>query len=275
MRPQLAPTKGESLVKISRLKNMVIVILLLVNVCLLLLLAGRSAQEYVTRTRTEKELVRLFAANGIDLPTAQIPHKPPPVFPAQPIRDRNAESALAEAILGVCVTEDVGGGAYRYQSELGECLFRANGALEASLERPVRDWEMFCNDLFSAYGYRIAAAEVSAEGTGTAAVLRQLSDGAVFNAPLILRFEHGSLLSVSGVFLADAEPVGDESSIDGVTALVRFFDYSKRNGEVCTAVTDMHAGYLLRSTALVPAWRITTDVNRYYVDRMTGEVTRA
>ena len=64
-----------------------------------------------------------------------------------------------------------------------------------------------------------------------------------------------------------------------MTALVRFLDYRSGSGEVCTAITGVDSGYLLQNTApaavrLLPAWRINTDVNQYYVNMVTGEVTR-
>ena len=79
--------------------------------------------------------------------------------------------------------------------------------------------------------------------------------------------------------LQSFEPPEGVAGMDGVTALVRFLDYSRGSGEVCTAVTDVRAGYLLQSTAsaaqrLIPAWCVSTDVNRYYVNMTSGEVTR-
>ncbi|MCR5826718.1 MAG: hypothetical protein K6G54_09135 [Oscillospiraceae bacterium] len=265
--------------KTSRLKNVVIAILALVNVFLLVLLAGRYAQERSVRLRTEEELIRLYTDAGVTLPAALIPRELPHLAAAEPARDPSAESAFAETLLGACAEEDVGGGIYRYRGERGTCLFRSSGSLEAALERSVGNRESFCGNLFTANGYELLSSDVQPDGTGTVVAARMLPNGMVFNARLLLRFYRGSLISVTGSFVPAVEPGEGGTGMDGVTALVRFLDYSRGSGEVCTAVTEVRSGYLLQSTAsaaqrLIPAWCITTDVNQYYVNMLTGEVTR-
>ena len=265
--------------KTARLKNIVIAILALVNVFLLSLLVAREAQEYAARRRTEAELIRLYASAGIELSAALIPRELPRLAADEPVRDPDAETAFAEALLGACTAEDVGGGIIRYRGAKGACLFRSSGSLEATLERAVGSRETFCENLFSDYGYAALSSDVQSDGTGTVTAVRMLPGGMVFNARLLLRFYRGSLISVTGSFVPAAEPPEGAEGVDGVTALVRFFDYSRGSGEVCTAVTDVREGYLLQSTAsaaqrLIPAWCVVTDVNQYYVNMSTGEVTR-
>ena len=265
--------------KTSRLKNIVIAILALVNVFLLALLVARGAQERSARRRTEEELVRLYANAGVELPAALIPRELPRLAAADPARDQSAEAAFAETLLGACSLEDVGGGIYRYRGEKGACLFRSSGSVEATLERSVGSREAFCESLFSANGYAALFSDVQSDGTGTVVAVRMLGSGMVFNARLALRFYRGSLISVTGSFVPGVEPPEGVEGMDGVTALVRFLDYSRGSGEVCTAVTDVRAGYLLQSTAsaaqrLIPAWCVVTDVNQYYVNMTSGEVTR-
>lgn len=265
--------------KTSRLKNIVIAILALVNLFLLALLVARGVQERAARVRVEKELVQLYASGGVALPAAMIPRETPHLAVADPQRDRSAEAGFAEAVLGVCDAEDVGGGIFRYRGELGTCLFRSSGSLEAALERPVGDCEAFYEKLFSAYGYAALSSDIQSDGTGTVTAVRMLPDGMVFNARLVLRFFRGSLISVTGSFVPDVATGEGGEGLDGVTALVRVLDYSKGGGEVFTAVTDVRGGYLLQSTAsaaqrLIPAWCVTTDVNQYYVNMANGEVSR-
>lgn len=265
--------------KTSRLKNIVIAILALVNVFLLALLAGRAVQERAARSRAVSELVSLYAADGVELPAALIPSEAPRLAVIEPARSPETEAAFAEALLGACEPEDVGGGIYRYRSENGTCLIRASGAVDAALELPAGDSETFLNDLLSAYGYAVLGSDAQQDGSETVTAVRTLPDGMIFNAQLILRFSRGSLTSVSGSFVPPVEPLEGSAGIDGITALVRFLDYSNGSGEVCTVVTGVSSGYLLQSTAsasqrLIPAWCIETDVNQYYVNMLSGEVTR-
>ena len=262
----------------SRLKNIIISILALTNACLLVLLFSRRAQEHASFDRATTELVRLYEASGIQLDAARIPSGALRLSAVEPARDLAAEAAFAEAILGPCATEDVGGGIYRYANETGQCLMRSSGAVEATLERPIADVEEYYESLFSAHGYGALYSTVN-NGTGEVGAARMLPGATVFNADLTLVFFAGRLISVTGSFVPPVEPAALSDGIDGVTALVRFLDYSNLSGEVCTEVSDIRGGYLLQSTAsasqrLIPVWRIATDVNEYYVNSSTGDVSR-
>jgi len=265
-------------VKTSRLKSIVIVVLALLNLCLLAMLAIRQVQERAARERADAELLRLFAASGVELPAHLIPREETHLSPIEPARSPEAEAAFAAALLGDCAPEDVGGGIYRYVSGAGQCLLRASGAVEASLELGVEDPETFFEGVFAANGYAALYSDVN-NGSGTVTAVRMLERGMVFNARLTLEFSDNRLISVDGSFVPPAAESGQGENLDGVTALVRFLDYIRENGEVCTVVSDVRAGYLLQSTAsaaqrLIPAWRIGTDVTEYYVNMTTGEVSR-
>jgi len=266
-------------VKTSRLKSIVIAILALVNVFLLALLVSRGVQDRAARSRAEAQLIRLYAASGVELPAALIPKTEAKPACPDPVRKPDLEAAFVSEILGPCTAQDIGGGIYRHAGENGQCLMRASGAVEAALDRPISDPDAFSEALFSAYGYAALRSDVQSDGSGDIVAVRMLPSGMVFNAELTLHFFRSRLLSATGFFLPDVEPAESGGGIDGVTALVRFLDYSKGSGEVCTAVTDVRGGYLLQSTAsaaqrLIPAWCVTTDVNRYYVNALTGEVSR-
>ena len=263
--------------KTSRLKSIVIVILALANAFLLVLLIGQGAQERAARAYTASQLVQLFRTNGVSLSASIVPLESDLFAVVDPARDPSAEAAFAEAVLGPCTAEDVGGGIYRYVGETGQCLFRASGAVEASLERDAEDPETLARELLTAGGYQLVSADL-ANGSGSISAVRALSETLVFNAGLELVFSQNRLVSVAGSFVPAASVGHTDRGINAVTALVRFLDHSSESGEICTAVTAVHAGYLLESTAalpqqLIPAWRITTDVSQYYVDMRTGEVS--
>lgn len=266
--------------KSSRIKSTVIAILALVNVCLLVLLVSRRAQERAAHSHTVAQLTRLYGESGVELPASLVPTEALRLLTVDPARDLSAETAFAENLLGPCAREEVGGGIYRYVGQSGQCLLRASGAVEADLDRAVDDPAAFSEALFGAHGYAVLRSDLSDDGSGTVSAVRVLPDATVFNAGLTLTFTRNRLLSATGFFVPPAESAGERGSgITGVTALVRFLDYSKRSGEVCTAITDVRGGYLLQNAAsvsqrLIPAWCVGTDVSQYYVNSITGEVTR-
>ena len=262
----------------SRLKSIIIVVLALTNAFLLVLLIMRRTQEHAAHNRAVAALVQLYAANNVSLDGDRIPNGSLRLSPVDPSRSLSDEAAFAEAIIGPCAMEDAGGGIYRYVNSHGQCLIRSSGAVEAMSERVVEDIEAFYESLFSAYGYGALYSTVN-DGSGEVGAARMLPDATVFNARLTLTFSDYRLVSVSGSFVPPVEAATHSEGIDSVTALVRFLDYSKRSGEVCTAVTDIRSGYLLQSTAsasqrLLPVWRIITDVSEYYVNSSGTEVSR-
>lgn len=267
----------------ARLKNIVIMILLLANAFLLVLLLSRRVEESAAHDRSLTQLTALFEANGIALDPALLDTLPGSLPDVQPMRDADAERALAEGIIGSVSSVDSGGGIYRYYSSDGlgggVCLIRSSGALEAELSRAVDDPAAFCSELCTPLGYSVY--ETLTDGKRTVITAsRTIGDCAVFNAALTFTFLSGTLTDVSGSFLP---PIDTDDlaalPLDAVTALVHFLDYRNVSGAVCTDISRLSAGYLLQSSAsvsmqLVPVLRVETDVYSYYVNLENGTVTR-
>ena len=261
----------------ARLKNIVILILLLANAFLLVLLFSRRAEENAAHERSVTQLTALLNADGIAFDSALLDGLPDTVLSVQPARDLAAEQALAEGIIGS------GGGIYRYYSSdglnSGSCLIRSGGALEAAVSRAVDDPAEFCADLCVPLGYRTF--DVLSDGARTVVTAsRFVGELEVCNASLIFTFSGSTLTPVTGTFLPpiDTSESG-ETALDAVTALVRFLDYRNASGAVCTGITWLSAGYLVQSTTsaplqLVPVLRVDTDVYSYYVNIVSGEVSR-
>lgn len=264
--------------KASRLKTIVIVILLLVNAFLLFLLLSRRAEQTQAYERTVEQLCELFERSGVAFDRAILPNGSA-VRSLSLARDESREADFARAILGKDASPlDSGGGVIRYSSALGSCSIRSGGAVDAVLSCPVADAEGFCRSLFRSFGYEEISSSL-AGGSGSVLALRRSKDGPIYNAALTLTFADGSLTAVSGTFLSDLTDGRLASGVDAVSALVHFLDYCGVSGVVCTEVSAIESGYLLQSSSasplrLVPVWRITTDVNSYYVNIKTGEITR-
>lgn len=264
--------------KTSRLKNIVIVLLLLVNVFLLVLLLSRRAEERDAYARSVDQLVTLYASGGIALDPSLLTQEGSAPSAALE-RDSAQETAFAAALLGEDVTvSDTGGGVYYYESACGSCAIRAGGAVETAVSRAVDDPADFCRGLFRTFGYTQTASTL-AGGSGSVTAVRSSDRYPVFNATLTLSFSGGTLVAVSGTFLPSLSEGSRAEGIDAITALVRFYDYRASSGLVCTDIRSLAGGYLLQSSAtaplrLLPVWCIETDVNSFYVNCTTGEITR-
>ena len=259
----------------ARLKNIVILILLLANAFLLVLLFSRRAEENAAHERSVTQLTALLNADGIAFDSALLDGLPDTVLSVQPARDLAAEQALAEGIIGSVTSIDSGGGIYRYYSSdglnSGSCLIRSGGALEAAVSRAVDDPAEFCADLCVPLGYRTF--DLLSDGARTVVTAsRFVGELEVCNASLMFTSVTGSCLPP----IVTSER--GESALDAVTALVRFLDYRNASGAVCTGITWLSAGYLVQSTTsaplqLVPVLRVDTDVYSNYVNIVTGELS--
>ena len=269
--------------KTSRIKNIVIVILLLVNAFLLVLLLGRQNQQRIAYERSVEQLSLLLANNGIAFDTSLLPGNVS--YPAAELsHDADAEATFAYALLGDDAAARSTGGSSVYESECGSLRFRANGAIEGTLNLFVSNPIALCENIFRSCDYEMDdtayahALTVSDSGSGTISALRSVDGLSVFAAPLSLTFENNALVAVSGSFLPSVTLAASAGDADAVSALVRFLDYRNSNGLVCTEITSLTYGYLLQSSAasakLSPAWHIATDVSEYYVNSVTGEISR-
>lgn len=262
--------------KTSRLKSIIIMILALVNVFLLALLLVQRVQERAAFARRADELVTLCASSGVTLDASILPSENTSGS-FDLTRDPERERSFADALLGSTDSTDSGGGIYRYYNADGSATFRSAGTLDASCMRCVDDVDTFCAALFSSFGY-CETARTLTDGTGTVSAVRQVNGTDVFNATLILTFAYGYFRAAEGTFLPDVSGSG-AAGLDAVTAVVTFLDYRNSTGLLCTEITGIQSGYLLQSTASAPlrltgVWRIDTNVASYYVNQLTGDVSR-
>ena len=99
--------------KASRLKTIVIVILLLVNAFLLFLLLSRRAEQTQAYERTVEQLCELFERSGVSFDRALLPENSD-VYALSPERSSTREMAFAKSLLGDDVSAfDSGGGISR------------------------------------------------------------------------------------------------------------------------------------------------------------------
>ena len=114
--------------KTSRLKNIVIVILLLVNAFLLFLLLSRRAGERDSNERRVEQLCTLFEKNGVAFDRALLPDEETHLSLSLE-RDAAREEAFASALLGTAESSDSGGGVSRFTGEYGSCSIRSGGTV--------------------------------------------------------------------------------------------------------------------------------------------------
>lgn len=270
----------------SRLKNIIILILLLVNSFLLVLVGVRLGEARKYEQEALAQAIQVLERQGIavDADSLSLAGELPPLTVG---RDLERETLLACALLGDGVeTDNRGGGLYLYRSSLGEVSIRPGGELSAVLADS-EDWrtghpEGHAAALLKKMGVDGRQVGARTQGSRTEVRFQQLWNGApVFSSEVEFVYEDGALDAIHGVLLAAGQGAVEPGEVlDLPTALLRFLDGVTDAGDVCSAIRSMEAGYranpqpLSSGIRLTAAWLVTSDTAGYYLDGATGVMTR-
>jgi hypothetical protein len=263
------------------LKNIIILILVLVNGFLLGALILRHSASSQAQHQVEDQLVALFAADDMELSPDVISKETPPATLSL-TRDPERERAAAAFFLGSTVSAgDQSGDTCTYSTPAGVARFRSNSGFDivgslASGEEAQDLCRRFCR----AFSWEEPQFSLDETGTGTAAAACLHGKLPVFNCTVTFTFDQGTLLTVSGTLLPESGTAAADSRtpLSAAAALTAFQQARRESYMAVSAVTGMEPGYALQgSTAsalsLTPMWRISTDTADYYVNCITGTVS--
>lgn len=262
-----------------RLKNIIILILALVNLFLLGSLAQRRSAENAAHQNTVEQISSLFAAEGITLNVESIPTKLPP--PSQTLnRSVELDRKAAAFLLGDSLSRtDQGGGIFTYSGNNGGALFRANGNFDAAGNLSSENAEGFCRDFCEEFGYSEPQFQLDEHGSGTAVATRVWNHLPIFNCIVTFALVENTVVSVTGTLLPElaTELPETEPPFSALAALTAFQQTRKETGAVVTSISNISLCYELQSPiaaplSLTPAWCIDTNTAKYYVNAITGAV---
>lgn len=271
----------------SKIKNIVIVILLLLNVFLLVLSGGRRLADVKSRDQARTAAIAAIRANSIGLDDDVVP-KQMELLPVQTARDTAREGELAVALLGEdVVREHRGGEVYRYSGARGSVQFHSTGEIEASFERNAFPLERAEAGRQAAEVVALLGCEVlvtketlSANGTGTVTMVQTLDEVKVVDCVLTATCRDGELIGLSGLRLLDkTETAGKEKSVSVSTAIMRLYTGLKRLGDIYSRIETIEPVYARElkragSVRLTPMWAVHTDTGDYMLNTVTGQLSR-
>ena len=262
-----------------RLKNIAILILLLLNALLLFLMVYQNEQGRRVARDAADELNALFAAEELSL-SEKIDPTMEPLSPLLPIRKTETSSEIAAFLLGEVISEQSeGGGIFSYISRFGTVQFRSGGGFDTvRFVRPIEDADAFVREFCDMFGYADLSGTI-AKGNGSVTAVKYIAGVPVYGCTVTLTFEGGYLTGVVGAYVdSDDAETDTREHLSCMSALIRFFDFRREEGVVCSEIKDVQCVYQLQSTGgtpqLQPLWVIETDTYSYLVDGFTGAVTR-
>lgn len=272
---------------VSKLKNLILMILALAAAFLLALVVPMRLSQVRGEARLHEQLEQLFVSYDVQLRAEQLPTSRQ-LCVVESSGMQAAASDAASALLGqaVLLEEDSTRYALHYTAANGQCSFEADGRFSAHLTGILADGapRTHAQELLRRMGYSCATLtqQTLEDGgvllTATQAVL----DVPVLSGSLRLRYNaSGALTDMEGDFFTAQEVlrVGDSTSCSCADALVALLSRRDALGWVGGSITDVQQGFYRTEAAsgarLTPVWRIDTDAGAFYVSGISREVTLA
>lgn len=269
----------------TKLKNIIILILLLFNLFLLLLILGQQLRSDRYEADTLTQTLEALARHGITVEESGLPEQTdtPPLSVVCSSADQ-AEAARSLLNDGSPVLS-ADGALTVYRSPSGSVSFRSSGEFSASLPLPQTESSAetlltgFLDQLgLSAWSHTTSVSPVNGIRSVSVSAIPLLNGVPVFNASITLTQTDGAPLTLAGWLPGPAVPTTrQETPITLPTALVSVLEYVLDRGIVCRSIARITPGYTASSLAdslrLTPCWLVETDTANYYVDALTGAVT--
>lgn len=271
----------------AKLKNLVILILVITNLLLGLLMVIQGVTSRQRQAQLLLDAVALLEDRGIAVNTSAIPQGDfPPVMTLE--QDSNWEQKMFSALLGEDLTTTQRGLVSYYESSLGWAEVREDGSFTVQLSTSADGTAAYpTGDLDKrAHGLDVLKrmsfdAMVLSEDEDSLEVVQLWNGSPVFSCTAVLHYENGALAEISGTRLMGVPVVDSAQSetLSTATLLLRFRSGIIDSGDACSAIVEVTQGYVLSSgpsgaSRLTPVLRLETDTNPYLVDALTGAVTR-
>lgn len=267
----------------SKIKNIIILLLVLVNAFLLAQVGLRTWRSQQARRETRERMIAILERNDVAFLPAEVPEELG--LTGRRVTLSPAGETEAAALMGPVSGQETLGTRTTYLGTLGAVTVSSSGDVEAvfspnacpaEADRAAQGLE-----LLSALG--VQARLVRQDDTTGASVFRyvQLWNGVPvpeWSAVLVWGEEGLDRLTLRRLAGAE-ELLPAQDTLDAATALTRLLDELNRGeGYVCSQISAIYPGYLVNGTGiltLTPAWFIETDTWRFAVDGYTGAVTAA
>ncbi len=257
----------------SKIKNIIILLLVIVNVSLLVMVGQRHWENEKNQRETRRRVIAIMEKNEISFLPAEVPGALG--LTARRVTLEPPGEAQAALLTGEITGERTVGARSTWEGELGTVTVTPSGDLEAQLQPGAWPDDL---ELLASLGFQ---ARQTGREEGAHSYLQLWNGVPLPQWTARLTWGAQGLERLSLRRLAGTEELlPGEETIDGATALARFLEALNREGYVCSQVTDMYAGYATSGAGTVtlrPTWYIETDTSpwRFAVDGVTGAVTAA
>jgi len=266
-----------------KLKNIILIILLITNLFLLGLVGLRewNASRYEEQARADA--VQVLEQNGIRMELDALPEDQT-LLMATVTREREKESKELTPLLGAVEELAEGGGRYRYTGEKGEATILSRGEFVIYLNEgayPLSGtMEEHSEKILAMMGLDAVAVSSWKDGAYDRVSLLQCWNGVpVRTCQIEVTYFEGDLRAVTGTQLSGTPQAGGEVELSAVTGLLRFLELLSVREDDCGRVNSMQAEYqfstsLTEVSLLLPVWCFETDTGSYILDMTSNQLKK-
>ncbi len=267
----------------TKLKNFIIVLLLLLNLVFLFFVGHQERQSRQYEASTRENTTKILKNNGIDLLEDIIPWEDD-LPPLKVTRDREREAQLAQELLGeVQAPRDTG--FVLYEGARGKLHISRSGEFTLTLNEPEPagdNWQESALTLLRGLDFQgqVIHAELLGNGGKRATIWQVLDGHPVFNCQVEANWDANGLLELEGRRLngkAEEDAAGG-SRLEVTTLIIRFLDGLRERDTTCSEIRSITPGYLYAAgltpyATLTPAWYLETDNGDYLLDCTSGKLS--
>ncbi len=262
----------------SKLKNVILAVLLLTNLFLLALVLSERVVGDSQELEARAMAIAFLEGQGMLVEEEKVP-KVMDLAIQQLEWNREQEQWLVENIVGLVKKETVGE-VVEYTNEKGTFRFYGNGdfhGLFHSQEFHQGELELaeHGGKILTELGIEHQYLGEEAQGAGTKVVYVQLLEGVpLLDWEIHLYYEEGVLQSIpQGRRVLGALTEREERGISVATALMQFYYHF---GNLCQEVREVSLCYQVSmpmsgSWLVIPVWKFETDTGEYYVNGLSGK----
>ena len=271
----------------AKIKNIIILILILLNVVLLFLVAQREIMTERSLQTARNNAIEVIRSNGVTLQDETVPREMK-LQPMQVVRELEQERKLAAELLGENVAVEArGGDVYRYYSDAGWIQFHNAGEFSAEFSEDVvpmagRDPVEHAAAVLKQIGFdgQLLKHEVE-NGAGTISFRQELDTVPILGCQATLVYADGQLRRIEDGCRLNGTPSAnvEKSTISVATALMRLFNGMRELGDIYNQIESITPAYNLSvdlsgMAGLTPIWYVKTDTATYQLDATTGAISR-
>ena len=258
----------------SKIKNIILLILLGLNLILLIIVGDQQYQSDQVARNTRFQVLQTLSENGVSVSEEILPENT-----ALPVLQVEGDATLtlnAQALLGPCTQNESSDARVVYTSTRGTAELYSSGRFLLQANAGVYTAQsgqeaQAGQEALALMGLTVRILEQSEENGLVSVTYCQLWEGVpIFDALCAAVFEDGELLSLSGQRVSGTASTLEVWELTDVpTTLIRFLNWKNQERLVFSSITAMEAGYQSssgRTALLTPVWCITTETGRYTVD---------